>query len=575
MSEKKIKGKEAKGVSYFKSRIKNGNDIVVVKEIIHYEDGTTGKNLRIEENYQIPFWVTKPTARNHIQKKASEKLDNLLRYESHFSALPGKVARVLDYKYGGGSSSLKQLSNCPYVYGLDISPVSWMKYSYLKRWPGCTTANEVATLDIETNVNSPDEEIILLTITCKEKLRCYVLRSFLNDSETVRKEINEKANTYLKETLEKRKIQPVVEFHDTPGQLVKAAIEELHRWQPDYLIIWNAIFDMPRLKDALIKENFDPAEVFSDPRIPREYRQFRIKEGKDKLETASGVKKTKSREEIWSWYYFPATFIVLDAMCVYDTIRFGAKEQSYALDYILQIEKIGTKLRIPGTDQWHGLRWHQVVQQRFPVAYLIYNWADCIRMEELNDKTTDISMVINEIAAVSDFSYLNSGPRRLVDKMHFWYLDTDAFKDKRIMASAPNDWDEEHDRHVIGHRNIIVTLPAMMLAPCTIDHVKDTIHYATLTFKFCYDADVTSTYPTASIVLNASPETRRFEFSRIRGVEYNRRIALGINLTAPRTNAMLICTEYFGAAKASDWLKEWDATQGGIEHVKVKECIDG
>lgn len=559
MSKLKVIGLEPKGITYVKSKFRNNKDLIVAKEIVHYEDGSFAKRLRMQENYKRPFFVTKPGARTYFQKQPSEAVENLIEYRTPQCEMQSRIAKALNYETGGPNQPIKKLANSPYLYGADVSPAACFKYEYTKRYPNLTkTPNEVATLDIETDVVRGTGEIILLTITLRDKVRVYVLDRYLDDNEDNFKQIRLQAKKYIPELMKKRGFVPEIIFRNSPGQMVKEAIATLHKWQPDIVVIWNAIFDMPRLEDALLNEGIDPAEVFSDPRVPKEYRTFRIIKGNNKETTASGVKKTKSNEQIWNWFLFPASFQILDAMCVYASIRFGAKESSYSLDAILQKEKVGSKLRIEGTEQYRGLRWHEVMQSRYKVEYLIYNIVDCVAMEELDEKTTDVRMVISEIASHSDFRNLNSGPKRLIDRMHFWYLN---LPEPRVIGSTPADIDETFDKWVIDHRNIIITLPAYMLVPTNYDRIEGAPGHRTLLFKECADLDITSTYPTASILLNIDPRTVVFEFSRIQGITAIRRLAFGINLTASRGNAIQLCQEYLGGASPDDFLDEF-----------IKEC---
>lgn len=556
MSSPKMKrdilGLEPKGITYVKSNYSNTKDLIVAKEVVHYKDGTFERRIRLRENFERSFYVTKKEARNHTQKKSSELLDNLIEYRTTQSDMQGRVARALNFETGGPKTYLKDLAKSPYLYGADVAPTACFKYEYIKRWPNLSTPNLVATLDIETDVVRGTGEIILLTITLGDKVNVYVLDRFLEDTKDVHDAVAKCSKQYISELMEKRGFTPNLIFLSSPGQIVKQAIQTLHEWSPDIVVIWNAIFDMPRLEKALLEDGIDPAVVFSDPKVPKEYQHFKIHYGNNKETTASGVKKTKSNEEIWNWFAFPAGFQILDAMCVYNSIRFGAKESSYALDAILRKEKVGSKLRIKGTENYHGLRWHEVMQTRFKIEYLVYNIVDCVAMEELDEKTTDVRMVISELASHSDFRNLNSGPKRLIDRMHFWYLN---LPEPQVIGSTPSEFDETHDKFVIDHRNIIVTLPAYMLTPTDYDRIEDAPGHRTLIYKECADLDITSTYPTASILLNISPETVVFEVGKIEGCTAIRRLAFGINLTNSRGNSLLLAAEYLKAPSPDAFLE--------------------
>ena len=77
-------------------RISGRPDIHVIKEIIHYEDGKREKKLRIVENFQRPFWITKPHYQNHKDKKECELIDRTNVFYSSQSDLGKNVAIRLD-----------------------------------------------------------------------------------------------------------------------------------------------------------------------------------------------------------------------------------------------------------------------------------------------------------------------------------------------------------------------------------------------------------------------------------------------------------------------------------------------
>ena len=62
----------------------NGDDAVVVSEIVEYEDGTTQPNLRKFKSPTVSFWVTKEQYRNHTDKKELERLERLDEFRTKY-----------------------------------------------------------------------------------------------------------------------------------------------------------------------------------------------------------------------------------------------------------------------------------------------------------------------------------------------------------------------------------------------------------------------------------------------------------------------------------------------------------
>lgn len=167
LQEKKVVGREAKFIWHL-GRPKNdnsGDDIHMVKEHVHYSDGTTEPRLAFIKNYKRDFYTTKIAARNHEEKKEWEKLSNLNKYSCVQSDLLKSAATALDKK--GFHGSIKQLCTSPYLYGTDIRSESLLKHDYMKRFPKAIGNNIVAVFDIETSMET--NEIIMASICTNDK----------------------------------------------------------------------------------------------------------------------------------------------------------------------------------------------------------------------------------------------------------------------------------------------------------------------------------------------------------------------------------------------------------------------
>ena len=89
------------------------------------------------------------------------------------------------------------------------------------------------------------------------------------------------------------------------------------------------------------------------------------------------------------------------------------------------------------------------MQDRYPLEYIIYNVFDCVSMEILDEVTSDLSIKLPSASDLSDFENFKSQPRRLVDKLHYFYQEhgkviattSDAMADELdSLTMSNNDW---------------------------------------------------------------------------------------------------------------------------------------
>lgn len=543
-------GLEAKSITYVKAQDGTYHDMLVVKEIVHLKDDTRVPRLRFVKDYKRSFYVTHKGQRVHEQKRDYELVKNLQKYTCTQLDLPRNVARILgDYTAG---NSMRKLARSPYLYGTDVSSTCLLKNDYRSRWPNLLSLNKVAAADIETNVHTEAEEIICMSVTCKTNACLIYLRSWIESEADPINETHRVAEQYIGDVMRKRGITLEVIIVDTPGQIVVEYAKRAHAWSPDFMCFWNIDFDMSRMVKALKEENIDPAEVFSDPRIPKEYQYFDYNKGPTSKTTASGKVMSINIEDRWNWVTTPAGFQFMDLMPVYRQLRLtDGKDPSYKLDYILEKEIQFTKLKLPGADRYKGRRWHEVLQQRHKIFYGVYNVFDSISLEMLDEHTNDLASKISTSSKNSDFKNFNSNPRRLCDDMHFWYLNR---PEASVIGSSSDQAAHELDDMVVSHEGWVVTLPSYMAAPAGVCCIKELPQLKTLCWTFVADLDIVSTYPNISQLLNIARETCVMEFSNMQGIPHELRREVGVNITGGQTNAVEICQKILKAPSFDDLL---------------------
>lgn len=475
-------GIEPKHITYVVDQNGGAHDMLLVKEVIHLKDGRRIPRLRPWIDYQRPYWITHKGMQNHKEKKDYEYQRNLQKFTTTQLKLVDAVKRATDNYQAHGQ---RQANRSPYVYGTDVSSACYLKADYREKYPGLVSLNKLAGGDIETNVHTKEQEIICMSVTHKENAVIYYLKSWVSDIKDVEAETLACAEEFIGDYLKKRNVKIEVHVVDTPAQVVIGCINKLHEWKPDFFGFWNIDFDISKIMIALEREGINPADVFSDPSVPKNYRYFDFKRGNTQKVTASGKSMSINVEDRWHWLTHPASFQCIDLMPVYRNTRLAnGKEPSYSLDSILKKELKITKLKFAETDHLTGLRWHEVMQEKHKIRYGVYNIFDSMSLELLDEKTNDLASSITMYSKNSDYKNFNSNPKRLCDDMHFWYLNR---PDPCVIGSSSDKMVEELDAHVIGHHDWIVTLPSYMAAPNGLKCVSGYPNYHTLIFSHVAD----------------------------------------------------------------------------------------
>jgi len=530
--------------------------------------------------------------------KQFELTKRIAQVTRNFSAGPNPYLRQLarsPYLYGADISSSALLKNdyhekYPNVMSLNL-----------------VAGGDIET-NVVRSFRGGEDVIICMSVSHKEQVRLVYLKDWVADIDNPIEQTHLKAQALIGDLIKERNLSIEVLIADTPAQIVTMCIDKLHEWKPDFWSFWNMDFDMSKILRALNSENINPADVFTDPTVPDRYKFFEYKKGQSKMTTASGKDKTKGPEDIWNWVTCPATFQPIDAMTTYRITRLAdGKESSYALDAILskelnydksvvvntqadmdefkeavdealvkhrggfiylyrngellnktdnfsswaqgdefEIEVDYRKLKFPEVDHLTGLRWHEEMQSNYKIEYGIYNIVDSVRLEQLDEKTKDLASSISMYSKNSDYKNFNSNPKRLIDDMHFWYLNR---KEPCVIGTTSDQMLTELDALVVSHKDWIITLPSYMVAPEGMRCIEEMPHYKSLIYCHVADLDIVSTYPNVSQILNIARETCVMELSAIKGIPERWKREIGVNLTGGKTNAIEICQKIMGMPK--------------------------
>jgi hypothetical protein len=481
---KQIIGKECKFITWLQEIPDVREDTHVVKEVIHYDDGSKENNLRIITNFKRPFWITKPHLQTYQEKKESEYLDNVNEYKSTQSDLGKAIATRLGPRYIG-KTSIRDIRPSPYIYGIDVDSRVMIRKLYMDRYPECTSEYKVATLDIENDIDSGT--ITVISLTMKDKIYTVYTKKFINGLKDTESQLNYLFDKYIPKTEITENMVRKFELVENELEAVLKILAKAHEWQPDIVAVWNITYDLGVILDVLEKNHVEPKDVFSDPSLPKELRHFKFKLGQIKKVTASGKARPLPFEEQWHTVECPSSFTWLDAGSTHRYVRVGGKTVpgGYGLNNILGFElgkKFG-KLKFEDETNLHmgGIDWHRYMSSKKPLEYIIYNNWDTISMQHLEAKTKDMSYVIALLSTVSNFDIFNSGPKKIIDAMHFFYL-----QNGRVLGCKPAVFDDDYS---LGLDSWIVLLPSSRIKENGLRVIEESSDIVTNIRGHTFDAD--------------------------------------------------------------------------------------
>ena len=538
MERKKIKHVECKFIIhkpgvYNREESTWSDDLHFVKEKITYEDDSSESRLRTVRNFKRPFWITMEHYRKNKTKKEQELLCKVRAYESTETELWKNVAGRLGGRYLGAKEK-RQVVDSPYVYGCDVNSRVFMKKKYLQRYPDVFSKYDVASLDIETNIDT--DEITIGSISRPWEIFTVVVKDFVKKELDVEKRLNKIFQSHI--PLESVKVQYL--FVENEFELLKQLISKAHEWKPDFLGVWNIDFEMTIFQKVCKKYNVEMKDIMSDPSIPPEDRYFHYKRGADSRVTASGVRMAFEPKDKWNVVYSSSSFYWIDPMTVYNYIRAGGKlvPTGYGLDSILghELGEGYKKLKFNHlTDDGLGTaEWHKLMSSKFPLEYIVYNQWDVLSMLVLDEKIKDLNTTLPVLSGINPFDIFNSNPKKIVNELMFVCLENGSVLGTNPMIK------EEYE--TLGLKGWIVTLQNKLLnseygRKCILEDEK----IETNIRECVSDSDQTAGYPSNTSAANVSKETTTREVVDIIGVPSEVFRIENINLTMGPVSQLQYC----------------------------------
>ena len=505
------------GVARDKTR---GTEAVVIHETLYYEDGKTEPNLRVFNNPEISFWVTKPQFRNHTDKKEREELAKLDQYICKTSELEREVFKVLNGYYPKGHVSRDQILSSPFIYGVGIDIQTRIKARYRDDFEktGLTPAPAtVGFLDIERSLlESNLNEITIINYTHENKLYTAILENsfyHMDDNGNRRKATVEDVEKLSTETLNpiidrmftenedlstmKGKLPIDVTYYvgKTELDLITWIFDRVHENKTAFVGIWNMDFDVPAIIDVIERNDKDPADFFCPPSLQPAFKSARYK--KDKKQGAHLTDK-------WHWMFSTGWTQFYDATPLYAKLRVvKGKEARYTLDYILQINNIDGKLKfhhLKGVENLSGADWHRKMSSRYFLEYVVYGQYDVLGLQFLEWQNRDVQSMI----LLSDVTPVAKFPRQTVkvqDTLH-----TDWIKKGWVLGTPSSDMTEDYDEEISADGGAV--LSALRMDRNGLFAIRECSKLRTQLHCFVNDVDFSGMYPNTAQAANISKETK-------------------------------------------------------------------
>lgn len=564
-----VVGRECRFAIHIPEVMDSNPDLHLVKEQIHYSDGTVEPALRWIKDFKRDIWVTKPFKRKYKDKREWTELSEVDNRKVTQSQLRYTASRMLG-KMPSKADHMKRLAQSPYLYGTDITSTSLVKKMYMTKFPDRNTPFTIATYDIETDVLYGTGDIILASVIFKKEIHLFALRSFLQGHHDPIAKIHAASKKYIQEYIDKHEMTIYVTVVDSTIDIIRESFKVVHERKPDWLAIWNMDFDIPKILEVLERYGEDPTDYLCDPMVPKNVRICKYKQGLKKKVTAAGKVIPINPAAQWHTLICTASFYVIDAMCAYKHLRLGEQEESsYSLDHILSVKLGIRKLKFEEANEYTDLKWHQFMQSKYPIEYSVYNIFDTLSMVELDQKTKDLAYTLPSFAGTTDFNNFKSQPRRIADAFHFYALENgyvmgtvapmeEEKEDTEASEGDDNDEDEKPVKtkdkdDVLSRVGWVLTLPPLN-AVLGLPFIEEDPTMRTGIRAFTYDSDAVSSYPTDISVGNVSKATTKRELIRIENIDEDVFRMNNLNLVLGATNAIEYAVEMFGMPKPEELL---------------------
>ena len=531
--------------SYHLPKTDNRRDCHITKVVRHHSDGRREHRLETIVDFERPFWVTKKIYRNHKQPKECEHVDKLKRVTCTQSELPYKIFQEEGMRRFNKTQlyDVYKAPFAPYVYGASVNSEVFINLSYKDKCD-IITPMLVGVLDIENDVDTG--EITLISFTRLDYDNNITSNVFINDNflEKPIHELRNKVIANLRQSLPEEiagiqmaNVNLEVTKTDNELSLILQTFELVHTTDIDILTGWNFLYDVEMISNALYRNHgIDPADVFSHPSIPNEFKHFEIKKAAETRTTQAGEVKNVPFEERWHIMKSSAKFYMIDNMAAFvhlrkqDTKLHGGFGLNNVLDKLIGFGK----LKQDEYENLTSMAWHRTVAKEKPIDYISYNIYDTLGETILETRTNDLSISLPLLCGVSPLNNFKSGPSLIYNDMFVFYAKDDLIVGNlRNIKTMPKtlgrtDWVVTVNLWKADDTfatNIAIEDTGQDGADTLINHLRGVGYnipnkiLKSKVYADTLDLDKEAAYPTGAYVLNISSDTVTYELLSVEGID--------------------------------------------------------
>ena len=400
--------------------IGNGEDAVVVSEIIENDKGETEPNLKVFKSPQVPFWITQPSFRDHTDKKELEHIERLDEYRVPYKHKDREIFKVLNGFYPDylRPNQRRGLYQSPFLYGGNITPEALVAMKYKKELQKIEKTPHTPTTgfyDSEVSLLPSSRGRVPLMQFCSEnKVFIAMKKSFMFEPhgdrmievtlEDIMRAVDEHITPLVASIFEEKetdladyrsRLPFTYEYFvgETEIEMARWIFGKMHETKTSFIGVWNINFDIPKIISICEEAGVPLTDIFADPALRKTgfaYTNYR----EDKRDVAHFTQK-------WHWLTTSAHFQFVDSQCLYSYIRtVEGKESSYKLDYILKKFGLGGKLKIDKTAHLGKLQeadWHREMLSKHFIAYTAYAIWDVISLQLLEWLNNDLTAMMFQV----------------------------------------------------------------------------------------------------------------------------------------------------------------------------------
>lgn len=502
--------------------IGNGNDAIVVSEIIENESGATKPNLRVFRSPQVSFWLTQTPYRTHDEKKEFEALQFLDEYRVPYKDKDREIFKALNGYYPNflTPTMRRELYQNPYLYGGNISIEALVAIKYKKDLLKAEKTPHVPTtgfFDIEMSLlKSSYGKLPLMVFTAENQVFLAMKKSFMNEErdgkrvdvtvEDVERAAHEIIDPLVASIFEEKgkdledyKSRLPFKYHffvgETELEMIRWISGKMHETKVSFIGIWNLGFDIPEIIKVLEENNIPLKEVFGDPTLQQSgYAHCNFREDKRKVHHFT---------QKWHWLTATAHFQFVDSMALYSYIRtVDGKEASYALDDILKKFGLGGKLKVDKTDELSHLQtedWHREMLSRFFTYYALYAMWDGISLQILEWLNNDLTAMML-LGDVTPPKFFVNQTIRVTNTLFEEWLPKGHVLGTGVDVEGMNDDDLLTEGGAVLEPQNVVARGLKLF--------QEWPNHATHCYAWQNDFDFSAQYPTNTMCLNISKQTK-------------------------------------------------------------------